>query len=292
MPRRQPPCARRSTGCSGCSRCLCAGAPTATATGPSATTQISADQAAAEMSAEGRTFEQSDALFRAIRNSAAVRHLPFRLHPSVWVPAPVATAPLGSAALGATAAALASSPALVAFHHLVVTAVGLSPPAVPIGRGGDGGDDLRRSGLDGAGDDADGRASDGDARRTGHGDQLRQRARVGGHGVGDVSRRPTPRARPVRRRANGAAGARTRWRWPRGRRRPPTWRRCRWPAGTVHGHGVGVAPSRPGRPGRLDPGVPRPGGAVSAIRDRPGWSGTAGQHLGLGRTTKTNPTEG
>jgi hypothetical protein len=45
----------------------------------------------------------------------------------------VDTAPLGSTALGATAAALASSPALAAFHHLVVTAVGLSPPAVPTG---------------------------------------------------------------------------------------------------------------------------------------------------------------
>jgi hypothetical protein len=100
---------------------------------PSTTTQISSEQAAAEMAAEGLTFERSDALFRALQSSARSQHLPFRLHPSVWVPAPTATAPLGSATLGATAAALASSPALVAFHHLVVTAVGFSPPAVPTG---------------------------------------------------------------------------------------------------------------------------------------------------------------
>ncbi len=109
-----------------------AGASTPPTASPS-TTQISSEQAAAEMEAEGRAFEQSDDLFRALQASATAQRLPVRLHPSVWVPPPVATAPLGSAALGATAAALASSPALVAFHHLVVTAVGLSPPAVPTG---------------------------------------------------------------------------------------------------------------------------------------------------------------
>ncbi len=103
---------------------------------PTSTTQISSEQASVEMAAEGRAFEQSDDLFRALQASATAQHLPFRLHPSVWVPAPVATAPLGSSALGATAAALASAPALAAFHHLVVTAVGLTPPAVPTGGSG------------------------------------------------------------------------------------------------------------------------------------------------------------
>ncbi|MGA2835803.1 MAG: hypothetical protein ABSF84_04325 [Acidimicrobiales bacterium] len=109
-----------------------AGAPS-TAVQSAPATLISAGQAASEMSAEGRDLEDADADFRALVASAAVRHLPFRLHASVWVPAPVDTAPLGSVVLGSTAAALASSPALVAFHHLVVTAVGLSPPAVPSG---------------------------------------------------------------------------------------------------------------------------------------------------------------
>jgi hypothetical protein len=45
----------------------------------------------------------------------------------------VSVAPLGSVALAASAPSLASSTALVPFHHLVVTAVGLDPPAVPTG---------------------------------------------------------------------------------------------------------------------------------------------------------------
>ncbi len=109
-----------------------AGAPTAGGQSAPATL-ISADQAASEMSAEGQQFEDADADFRAMVAWAAARHLPVRLHPSVWVPAPIATAPLGSVVLGSTAAALASSPALVPFHHLVVTAVGLVPPAVASG---------------------------------------------------------------------------------------------------------------------------------------------------------------
>jgi hypothetical protein len=109
-----------------------AGAPTTGA--PSAPgTLISVEQAAGELSAEGLAFEQADADFRALRATAAAVRAPFRLHASVWVPAPVTTAPLGSVALGATAAALAASAALVPFHHLVVTAVGLVPPAVPTG---------------------------------------------------------------------------------------------------------------------------------------------------------------
>jgi hypothetical protein len=106
---------------------------TSSATPAAQDTLISADQASSELAAEGRSFELADAGFRALRASAAALHPPARLHASVWVPAPVASAPLGSASLGATAAALASSSALVPFHHLVITAVGLSPPAVPTG---------------------------------------------------------------------------------------------------------------------------------------------------------------
>ncbi|HEY4929891.1 MAG TPA: hypothetical protein VIH95_12160 [Acidimicrobiales bacterium] len=107
-----------------------AGAPSST-TPAAPATLISADQAATEMTAEGRSFEESDAGFRALRLATVAQHL--RLQPSVWVPTPVATASLGSASLGATAAGLASSSALQAFHHLVVTAVGLVPPAIPTG---------------------------------------------------------------------------------------------------------------------------------------------------------------
>jgi hypothetical protein len=109
-----------------------AGAPAASVpAGP--TTLISSDQAATELAAEGQTFEQADDLFRSVRASVAAQHTRLRVEPSVWVPSPTSTAPLGSTQLGAAAGALASSPALAAFHHLVVTAVGLSPPGVPNG---------------------------------------------------------------------------------------------------------------------------------------------------------------
>jgi len=109
-----------------------AGAPSTTAPAVP-TTQISATQAATELATEGRTFEQADTLFRSVRATAATHHLAHRLQPSVWVPAPTTTAPLGSTQLGAAAGALASSSALVAFHQLVLTAVGITPPAVPTG---------------------------------------------------------------------------------------------------------------------------------------------------------------
>ncbi len=109
-----------------------AGAPSTTAPA-SPTTQISAIQASTELAAEGRTFEQADDLFRSVRGTAATHHLAHRLQPSVWVPAPEATAPLGSTRLAASASALASAPSLVAFHRLVLTSVGITPPAVPSG---------------------------------------------------------------------------------------------------------------------------------------------------------------
>jgi hypothetical protein len=109
-----------------------AGAPAAPPAAGTATL-TSPSQAATEMAAEGRAFEASDAGFRSLRAVAAALHAPLHLQVSVWVPRPVATAPLGSVALGASAAALVSSPALVPFHQLVVTSVGLSPPAVPTG---------------------------------------------------------------------------------------------------------------------------------------------------------------
>jgi len=109
-----------------------AGAPATTVpTGP--TTLISADQAATELAAVGRTFEQSDGLWRSVRATAAGLHPHLAVRASVWVPAPTSTAALGSDQLQAAAGALASSPALVAFHHLVVTAVGVVPPGVPDG---------------------------------------------------------------------------------------------------------------------------------------------------------------
>jgi len=107
-----------------------------TATPSAPATLISVDQASQEMAAEGRSFEQSDAVFRSLRAAVAGLRPPARLHASVWVPAPVDSSPLSGVSLGAAAAALSSSDALRPFHHLVITAVGLDPAAVPTGGAG------------------------------------------------------------------------------------------------------------------------------------------------------------
>jgi hypothetical protein len=88
---------------------------------------------AAGMAAAGRRFEGSDGLYRLLR--AGIRHhrLNIRLPASVWVPSPLATAPLGQAALGQAATALADAQPLQAVHRLVITAAGLTPPAVVTG---------------------------------------------------------------------------------------------------------------------------------------------------------------
>ena len=112
-----------------------AGGP-ATATNATPATLISVPQAAQEMAAEGRTFEQSDAVFRSVRAAVIRLRTSAHLRRSVWVPAPADTAPLSGASLGATATALASSQPLDPFHHLVITAVGLDPAAVPSGGAG------------------------------------------------------------------------------------------------------------------------------------------------------------
>jgi len=113
--------------------------PLPVAAGPSTTvpaspaTLISVGQATAALTAVGALLEQADDDYRQLAATARALRPPVRLPSSVWVHDPVATAPLGSARLGAAAAALSTSAALVPFHHLVITAVGLTPPAVPGG---------------------------------------------------------------------------------------------------------------------------------------------------------------
>ncbi len=109
-----------------------AGAPATTAPAQPPTL-ISVGQASAQLTAVGRTYVAADAGYRALEVAAGRRHVAALLPPSAWVSAPAATAPLGPDRLGATAQDLASSTTLAAFHHLVVTAVGLSPPAVASG---------------------------------------------------------------------------------------------------------------------------------------------------------------
>jgi hypothetical protein len=109
-----------------------AGAPTAaTVAGPAPL--ISVDQATKAMAAAGLALEHADGDYLSLTSQIERDRLPIRLPRSVWVPAPVGSAPLGSGALGATAGALAASKYLVPFHRLVITAVGLDPPAVASG---------------------------------------------------------------------------------------------------------------------------------------------------------------
>jgi hypothetical protein len=109
-----------------------AGAPTSvTPIAPAPGSTVT--QAAAAMGAAGLGLERADDTYRGLVAYVRHQHLPVDLPPSVWVPAPVENAALGSSRLAAMASAMASSPALVPVHQLVITALGLSPPAVASG---------------------------------------------------------------------------------------------------------------------------------------------------------------
>ncbi len=112
-----------------------AGAPT-TSTVPDTAPLISVGQATAAMSAAGALFERADAVYRGLLSYVATQHIPIHLPASTWVPPPAVDAPLGPVQLGATATALHSTEALLPIHQLVITAVGISPPAVTTGAPG------------------------------------------------------------------------------------------------------------------------------------------------------------
>ena len=109
-----------------------AGAPTTTAA-PSSGALISIGQATTDMGNAGLLFQQSDTDYRTLVAQIHRQKLPIRLPRSVWVPSPIAAAPLGSPRLAAGAAALGDASELQPFHRLAITAVGLSPPAVSTG---------------------------------------------------------------------------------------------------------------------------------------------------------------
>ncbi len=111
-----------------------AGAPTAST--PSSAPLIPIGQATAAMGAVGVLFQRADRLYGDLLAYVHTKGLSIRLPQSVWVPAPVADAPLGPVQLAATATALSNSVPLVPFHQLVITAVGLDPPAVTTGAPG------------------------------------------------------------------------------------------------------------------------------------------------------------
>ena len=94
---------------------------------------ISPDQASAALGAAGRLFEQADAGYRALSSAARAQATPMRLPRSVWVRPPAQTAPLGAAELAAAPGALSASSALRPSHLLLITSVGLEPPAIATG---------------------------------------------------------------------------------------------------------------------------------------------------------------
>lgn len=109
-----------------------AGAPTASPAIGSAPL-ISIGEATTAMGSAGLVFQQADVDYRTLVAQIRGQRLPIRLPRSVWVPAPIATAPLGSPRLAAGAAALGNASQLQPFHRLAITAVGLVPPAVSTG---------------------------------------------------------------------------------------------------------------------------------------------------------------
>ncbi len=92
---------------------------------------LSSSAAAVALGGVGTSFEQSDRDYRGLLADIHAQRDPIRLPASLWVPSPVSLAPLGSTQLAALPPALDASAALVPYHHLVLTAVGFEPPAVP-----------------------------------------------------------------------------------------------------------------------------------------------------------------
>jgi hypothetical protein len=109
-----------------------AGAPTTTVAASSAPL-ISIAQATTAMGNAGLAFQQSDVDYRTLVAQIRRQRLTMRLPRSVWVPAPITSAPLGSPSLASGAAALGNASELQPYHRLAITAVGLSPPAVSTG---------------------------------------------------------------------------------------------------------------------------------------------------------------
>lgn len=115
-------------------------APLPVAGGPSTTTTTSAHpsalisetQASQQLAAAGTQIQQADRAYADWRTRLRQGKVPdagrIRMPVSVWAPAGGA---LASAQLGNTAGLLTNAVALLPFHQMVITAVGLAPPAVP-----------------------------------------------------------------------------------------------------------------------------------------------------------------
>lgn len=97
---------------------------------PAPARALTTTQAVAALSAVGTQIRKTDADYAAVRRALARAPGPVRLPRSSWITGPAAAAPLGQAQLTAAPPALVASSALRAVHQLLISAVGLSPPAV------------------------------------------------------------------------------------------------------------------------------------------------------------------
>ncbi len=110
-----------------------AGSPATTTTSSAQPSPvISVSQASQQLTAAGTRIEQADRAYavwaRQLRQGKIPGAGPIRVPTSVWAPP---GSPLTSAQLGNSAGLLNAAVALVPFHQMVITAVGLAPPAVP-----------------------------------------------------------------------------------------------------------------------------------------------------------------
>ena len=91
---------------------------------------VTATQATTLLSGAGAQLSKADADYASVRRALARATGPVLLPRSSWVTRPLSTAPLGPTQLAAAPAALAAAPALAVLHQLLISAAGLSPPAV------------------------------------------------------------------------------------------------------------------------------------------------------------------
>jgi hypothetical protein len=115
-----------------------AGSPTA-ATPAAPTVLLSEAQAGDELTRAGNRLAAADAGYRLLLATIRVHRFDVHLPPSVWLaPSRGHSSPLRPEALAELADVLADqarTPAMVPFHRVVITAVGLSPAAVPVPSG-------------------------------------------------------------------------------------------------------------------------------------------------------------
>jgi hypothetical protein len=105
-----------------------AGAPPSTP--PAPPPSLTTAQAVTAMSAAATQINKADADYASVRRALARAQGPVLLPRSAWVTGPPATAPLGATQLAAAPPALQASAALAVAHQLLISAVGLTPPAV------------------------------------------------------------------------------------------------------------------------------------------------------------------